>query len=90
MEREMGVADIKARVERLDRLARGLAKEVGLWRGCKDPLLYRERKAYLGAVQEALAGVEAAEAESQLSPPGGQRGSDFQPPFRKFCVAIRA
>jgi hypothetical protein len=32
----MGVADIKARVEQLDRLARGLAKEVGLWRGCND------------------------------------------------------
>jgi hypothetical protein len=60
MAREISVADIKARVVRLDRLARGLAKEVGLWRGCNDPLLYRERKAYLAAVQDALAGVEEA------------------------------
>jgi hypothetical protein len=28
--------------------------------GTADPLLFHERKAYLGAVQDALAGVEAA------------------------------
>ena len=60
MEREKSVADLQARIERLEKLARGLAKEVGLWRGCNAPLLYRERKAYLGAVQDALAGVEKA------------------------------
>ena len=49
-----------ARVRRLDELARGLAKEVTLWREGNDPLLYLERKAYLGAIQDALAGVEAA------------------------------
>jgi hypothetical protein len=59
MQRQMTVADVKARVERLDRLARGLAKEV-LWKGAADPLLYRERKAYLAGVQDALAGVETA------------------------------
>jgi hypothetical protein len=58
MEREKGVADLKARIQRLDKLARGLAKEVGLWRGCNDPLLYRERKAYLAGVQDALARAE--------------------------------
>jgi hypothetical protein len=41
-------------------LARGLAKEVSLWKGGNDPLLYLERKAYLGAIQDALAGVESA------------------------------
>jgi hypothetical protein len=60
MEREKDVADLKARIERLDKLARGFFLEVGRWRGANDPLLYRERKAYLGAVQDALAGVEAA------------------------------
>jgi hypothetical protein len=60
MAREKGVADLKARIERLDRLARGFSLEVGRWKGAADPLLYRERKAYLGAVQDALAGVEAA------------------------------
>jgi hypothetical protein len=56
----MNLIDLKARVCRLDDLARGLAKEVALWKGGNDPLLYLERKAYLGAIQDALAGVEAA------------------------------
>jgi hypothetical protein len=56
----MNLADLEARVRRLDQLARGLAKEVSLWRECNDPLLYLERKAYLNAIQDALAGVEGA------------------------------
>jgi hypothetical protein len=53
-------ADLKARVERLDRLAPGLAREVELQRGAEDALLFRERKQYLAAVQDALAGADAA------------------------------
>jgi hypothetical protein len=56
----MNLADLTARVHRLDVLMRGLAKEVALWKGGNDPLLYGERKAYLKAIQDALAGVEAA------------------------------
>jgi hypothetical protein len=56
----MNLTDVKARVRRLDELARGLAKEVSLWKACDDPLLYLERKAYLNAIQDALAGVEDA------------------------------
>jgi hypothetical protein len=56
----MNLADLSARVERLDQLSRGLAKEVILVRQGDDPLLYLERKAYLGGIQDALAGVEAA------------------------------
>ena len=56
----MNLPDLGARVRRLDELARGLAKEVSLWRGGNDPLLYLERKAYLNAIQDALAGVEEA------------------------------
>jgi hypothetical protein len=56
----MNLADLQARVRRLDQLARGLAKEVSLWKECDDPLLYLERKAYLGAIQDILAGAEAA------------------------------
>jgi hypothetical protein len=37
-----------------------LAKEIGLQRGAEDVLLFRERRQYLRAVQEALAGAEAA------------------------------
>jgi hypothetical protein len=56
----MNLADLSARVERLDQLSRGLAKEAILIRAGDDPLLYLERKAYLGAIQDALSGVEAA------------------------------
>jgi hypothetical protein len=56
----MKLEDLAARVRRLDDLARGLAKEVTLWQECNDPLLYLERKAYLGAIRAALAGVEGA------------------------------
>jgi hypothetical protein len=56
----MNLSDLEARIRRLDDLSRGLAKEVALWRAGNDPLLYLERKTYLGAIQDALAGVEAA------------------------------
>jgi len=42
------------------KLTRGLSKEVSLWKEGNDPLLYLERKAYLNAIQDALAGVETA------------------------------
>jgi hypothetical protein len=51
------VADLRARI---DQLARELAKEVALQKGAEDVLLFRERKQYLRAVQDALAGAEAA------------------------------
>jgi hypothetical protein len=54
------LTDLRKRVARLDELARGLAKEVVLWKKSDDPLLYVERKGYLNAIQDALAGVEAA------------------------------
>jgi hypothetical protein len=54
------LADLAARVQRLDELIRGLAKEVALWKEGQDPLLYLERQAYLKGIQDALAGVEAA------------------------------
>jgi hypothetical protein len=54
------VADVTARVRRLEELTRGLAKEVAVWKEGNDPLLYLERKSYLHAIQDALAGVEAA------------------------------
>jgi hypothetical protein len=53
-------ADLKGRIARLERLAKGLAREVDLQRGAEDLLLFRERKQYLGGIQDALAGAEAA------------------------------
>jgi hypothetical protein len=49
---QLELRDLKARIHRLDQLARGLAREIGL--------LFRERRQYLRAVQEALAGADAA------------------------------
>jgi hypothetical protein len=56
----IGVTDVVARVRRLEELARGLSREVALWKGANDPLLYLERRAYLNAIQDALAGLEEA------------------------------
>jgi hypothetical protein len=53
-------AGLEGRVRRLEVLSRGLAKEVGLWKAGDDPLLYLERRAYLNAIQDALAGLEGA------------------------------
>jgi hypothetical protein len=52
--------DLRKRVQRLEELSRGLAREILLWRECNDPLLYRERQDYLKAIREAWAGVEGA------------------------------
>jgi hypothetical protein len=56
----MNLKEMRARIRRLDALARGFAKEVTLVKQSQGPLLYLERKAYLDAIQDALAGVEAA------------------------------
>jgi hypothetical protein len=77
------LVDIKARVERLDRLARGLAREVGMQRGAEDVLLFRERKKYLRGIQDALAGAEAARAvlEGAVRRMGaGERGGGCRRP----------
>ena len=56
----MNLTDLHIRIERLDKLARGLAKEVSMWKECNDPLLYLERKAYLNGILDALSGIESA------------------------------
>lgn len=57
---QLGLADLKARIVRLEQLARGLGREVALQRGAEDLLLAREREQYLNAVSDALAGAKAA------------------------------
>jgi hypothetical protein len=56
----ISVTDVVKRVRRLEELTRGLSREVALWKEGNDPLLYLERRSYLNAIQDALAGVEAA------------------------------
>jgi hypothetical protein len=57
---QLTLADLKGRIARLERLATGLARVVDLQRGAEDLLLFRERKQYLGGIQDALASAEAA------------------------------
>jgi hypothetical protein len=57
---QLELPDIKARIERLDQLAHGLGKEIGLQKGAEDVLLFRERMQYLAGIQDTLAGAEAA------------------------------
>jgi hypothetical protein len=57
---QLTLAHIKARVERLERLALGLGQEAVLQRGAVDVLLYREKKHSLAGIHDAQAGVEAA------------------------------
>jgi hypothetical protein len=54
------LSDLISRIGRLDELTRGFAREVLLWKEATDPLLYLERRAYLKAIQDALAGIETA------------------------------
>ncbi len=56
----MTIDDLESRVRRLEHLSLGLSKEVVMWKGADTPLLYVERKEYLNAIQDALAGVEQA------------------------------
>jgi len=56
----MNLNDLEARVQRLDQLSCGLAKEGILVEKCNDPLLYRERQDYLAAIRAALSGIEGA------------------------------
>jgi hypothetical protein len=57
---QLRVRDLKARIARLEGLAEGLAKEVGLQRGDDGVLLAREWRQYLRAIRDALAGADAA------------------------------
>jgi hypothetical protein len=56
----MTVDDLAARARRLDRLVRGLMKEVVVIREADDPLLYLERLACVEALRGAVAGLEGA------------------------------
>jgi hypothetical protein len=54
------LADLSARVRRLDQLSRGRARELTIIRRAKDPMLYLERRAYLMAMVSVLRAIEEA------------------------------
>jgi hypothetical protein len=66
----MTLDDVKGRVARLDDLSRGLAKELTLRGEFNDPLLYRERQGYKGALGRVLAGCEEARVVLPAQPVG--------------------
>jgi hypothetical protein len=58
--RQLTLADIQARISRLGQQERGFAHEVALLRAREGVLLFGERRQYVKAIQDALAGAEAA------------------------------
>jgi len=56
----MNLTTIRARVERLPDLARSMGKEVAIWKAQEGPLLPVERKKYLEAVYDVIAGTDEA------------------------------
>jgi hypothetical protein len=56
----MNPVDLKARISRLGALAKKLAKESELWTHEEALLHFGERRIYLNAVMDGLAGIEQA------------------------------
>jgi hypothetical protein len=56
----MNLTDMRARIQRLEKLAQGLATEASLWKKCDAPVLYVHRLEYIEGVQDAVSGLEKA------------------------------
>jgi hypothetical protein len=56
----MAVDSIRARAARLEQLNLGLAKEAALWKSLDSPLLRAEQQAYLTAIRDGIAALDAA------------------------------
>ena len=59
----MSPEQVSLRIERLEQLGCNLAKEIVVIGEGNDPLLYLERRDYLAALRNALAGIEGARVE---------------------------
>jgi hypothetical protein len=56
----MNLRSLRARIQRLDELARGVARELVTWKKCDDPLLRAERLEYLDGMSRFYSGLEAS------------------------------
>jgi hypothetical protein len=56
----MNLVDMRARMQRLAKLAQGLAQEASLWKKCNAPVLYVHRLEYMEGIQDAVSGLEKA------------------------------
>src|SRR5262249_43420011 len=77
------LADVKARIVRLEALAQGLAQEVSLWRGNEKLLLFREQRGYLRGIPDAIAAAEGARVTlARVGPRPGSRALSPRPSAR--------
>ena len=78
----IGLPQIQTRIVRLRELAEGLCREVNRWKGRESVLLPLERKKYLDAMQNAVAGLD--DARHALAVAAGRlgkvRGPTYPPP----------
>ena len=56
----MNLTDMRARMQRLAKLAQGLAQEASLWKKCDAPVLYVHRLEYMEGIENAVSGLEKA------------------------------
>ena len=56
----MNLTDLRVRMQRLVKLAEGLAIETSLWKKCNAPVLYVHRLEYIEGVECAVSGLEKA------------------------------
>ena len=82
----MNLSDISARIDRLDKLSRGLADEQRLWRDRCGPLFFWERREYLEPLHRAkleLVNARTALANARLRLPNGGESVRRQDGLRK-------
>src|SRR4051794_11793365 len=85
----LSVDEQRARYDRLEALSMGLAKEVVIIGKGNDPLLYLERRAYVAALRDAVAGgrgrAGAAGPGAPAAGQGGVRRRGFRLPGAARC-----
>jgi hypothetical protein len=56
----MNLTDLRVRLQRLAKLAEGLAIEINRWKECDAHVLYVHRLEYIEGIQDAVSGLEKA------------------------------
>jgi len=56
----MNLTDMRARIQRLEKLAQGLATEASLWKKCDAPVLFVDRQEYIEGILDSVSGLERA------------------------------
>jgi len=56
----MNLTDMRARIQRLEKLAQGLAREASMWKKCDAPVLFEDRQEYIEGILDSVSGLERA------------------------------